>query len=131
MDAVRRDLDRTPFRAPEAGRLAELGLDHRTLAAAVSAGALLRIADGIVLLPGADTEAAAVLRALPQPFTLSEARRALDTTRRVAVPLLEFLDAQGHTERVDDQRRRCRGGPGSGGGRESNPPARDPRAPRF
>ncbi|MCE0447970.1 SelB C-terminal domain-containing protein [Streptomyces tricolor] len=58
------------------------------MAAAAAAGALLRIADGIVLLPGADADAAAVLRALPQPFTLSEARRALDTTRRVAVPLL-------------------------------------------
>lgn len=131
VDAVCDDLARTPFRAPEAGRLAELGLDRKALAAAVTAGALLRIADGIVLLPGADTEAAAVLRALPQPFTLSEARRALDTTRRVAVPLLEFLDARGHTERVDDQRRRCRSDAVNGGGRESNPPARDPRAPRF
>ncbi|MYW19946.1 selenocysteine-specific translation elongation factor, partial [Streptomyces sp. SID2955] len=105
---LRRDLARAPFRAPEAGRLAELGLDRKALAAAASAGALLRIADQIVLLPGADTEATAVLRALPGPFTPSEARRALDTTRRVAVPLLEFLDARGLTERVDDQRRRCR-----------------------
>ncbi|GGW77006.1 selenocysteine-specific translation elongation factor [Streptomyces lucensis JCM 4490] len=131
VDAVRRDLAGTPFRAPEAGRLEELGLNRRALAAAVAAGALLRIADGIVLLPGADADAAAVLRALPQPFTLSEARRALDTTRRVAVPLLELLDAQGRTERVDDQRRCCRAREGNGGGRESNPPARDPRAPRF
>lgn len=131
VDALRKDLGHAPFRAPEAGRLAELGLDRRALAAAVASGALLRIADGIVLLPGADTDAAAVLRTLPQPFTLQEARRALDTTRRVAVPLLEFLDARGHTERVDDQRRRCRGDALHGGGRESNPPARDPRAPRF
>lgn len=131
VDALRRDLARTPFRAPEAGRLTELGLDRKALAAAAAAGALLRIADGIVLLPGADADAAAVLRTLPQPFTLSEARHALDTTRRVAVPLLEFLDARGHTERVDDQRRRCRTAEGNGGGRESNPPARDPRAPRF
>ncbi len=131
LDSLRQDLTRAPFRAPEAGRLAELGLDRRALAAAAAAGDLLRIADGIVLLPGADTEAAAVLRTLPQPFTLSEARRALDTTRRVAVPLLEFLDARGHTERVDDLRRRCRARAGDGGGRESNPPARDPRAPRF
>lgn len=131
VDAVRRDLAHAPFRAPEAGRLTELGLDRRALAAAVTAGALLRIADGIVLLPGADAQAAAVLRTLPQPFTLSEARKALDTTRRVAVPLLEFLDARGHTERVDDQRRRCRAQAVDGGGRESNPPARDPRAPRF
>lgn len=137
VDALRRDLAQAPFRAPEAGRLAELGLDRRALAAAAAGGALLRIADGIVLLPGAAAAAAAVLRALPQPFTLSEARRALDTTRRVAVPLLEFLDARGHTERVDEQRRRCRTDPATGedpvngDGRESNPPARDPRAPRF
>ncbi|GAA1013070.1 translation elongation factor [Streptomyces sp. F-3] len=132
VDAVRRELERAPFRAPEADRLARLGLDRRAVAAAVSAGALLRIGDGIVLLPGADLRAVEVLRRLPQPFTLSEARKALGTTRRVAVPLLEFLDARGHTERVDDQYRRCRTDTaGDGGGRESNPPARDPRAPRF
>lgn len=54
VDALRRDLARAPFRAPEAGRLAELGLDRRASAAAAAAGALLRIADGIVLLPGAE-----------------------------------------------------------------------------
>ncbi len=131
VDAVRRELARAPFRAPEAYRLTEVGLTGKALAAAVSAGALLRVGDGIVLLPEADARAAGVLRGLRQPFTLSEARRALDTTRRVAVPLLEFLDARGYTERVDDQRRRCRAGTESGGGRESNPPARDPRTPRF
>ncbi len=131
VDAVRRDLARAPFRAPEAGRLAELGLTRKAVAAAVAAGALLRVADGIVLLPGADARAAAVLARLPQPFTASEARQALDTTRRVAVPLLEHLDAEGYTERVDDRRRRCREGAVGGGGRESNPPARDSRAPRF
>jgi selenocysteine-specific elongation factor len=132
VDALRAELERSPFRAPEAGRLAELGLGRRELAAAVVAGALLRVADGIVLLPGTDARAVAVLRGLPQPFTPSEARRALDTTRRVAVPLLEFLDARGLTERVDDRRRRCPADEAeSGGGRESNPPARDPRAPRF
>jgi selenocysteine-specific elongation factor len=131
VDAVRGDLAKTPFRAPDADRLAGLRLDRKAVAAAEAAGALLRVADGIVLLPGADAQAAALLARLPQPFTLSEARKALDTTRRVAVPLLEHLDARGYTARVDDQRRRCTPGPGSGGGRESNPPARDPRAPRF
>ncbi|POX51092.1 SelB C-terminal domain-containing protein [Streptomyces sp. Ru72] len=113
VDAVRRELTQAPFRAPEADRLRELGLTRKAVAAAVSAGALLAVGDGIVLLPGADARAADVLRRLPQPFTLSEARRALDTTRRVAVPLLELLDAQGRTERVDDQHRRCRPEPGS------------------
>jgi selenocysteine-specific elongation factor len=121
VDAVRQELQQAPFRAPEAGRLAALGLTRKALAAAVAAGALLRVGDAVVLLPDADVRAAAVLRRLPQPFTLSEARKALDTTRRVAVPLLEFLDARGHTERVDDQRRRCRTAETDGDGRESNP----------
>lgn len=109
VDAVRTDLAAAPYAAPEANRLAELGLGRRELAAAVRAGALLRVADGIYLLPGADAGAAAVLAGLPQPFTLSEARRALGTTRRVAVPLLELLDGRGLTQRLPDDRRRVRG----------------------
>ncbi|WP_433188825.1 selenocysteine-specific translation elongation factor [Actinoallomurus sp. CA-150999] len=107
-DAVRRlraDLEKEPFRAPEAGRLAELGLTERALGAAMRSGALLKIADGIVLLPGADAEAARVLAGLPQPFTVSEARRALGTSRRVAVPLLEYLDRGRVTVRAEDGRR--------------------------
>jgi selenocysteine-specific elongation factor len=87
-----------------------VGLDRRAVGAAIRAGALLKIADGLVLLPGADAEAAAVLAALPQPFTASEARRALDTTRRTLIPLLEHLDRTGYTERIDDVRRRCAAG---------------------
>ncbi|SFO91517.1 selenocysteine-specific translation elongation factor [Actinomadura madurae] len=107
VDAVRRDLDRHPFRAPDAGRLAELGLTPKMIAVAAATGALLKVADGIVLLPGDDARAAALLAKLGGPFTLSEARRALGTTRRVAVPLLEHLDELGYTVRVDDLRRRC------------------------
>jgi selenocysteine-specific elongation factor len=103
--AVRADLAAAPFAAPEAHRLAELGLGRRELAAAVRAGALLRVADGVYLLPGADAAAARVLAGLPSPFTLSEARRALGTSRRVAVPLLELLDARGLTRRHPDDRR--------------------------
>jgi selenocysteine-specific elongation factor len=114
VDAVRADLETAPFVAPEAYRLAELGLGRRELAAAVRAGALLRIAEGIVLLPGADAAAAAVLAGLPQPFTLSEARRALGTTRRVAVPLLELLDARGLTGRRPDDRRTVTAAPPCG-----------------
>ncbi|MEW9532925.1 selenocysteine-specific translation elongation factor [Microbispora sp. NPDC049125] len=103
------ELAERPFAAPEAGRLAALGLGPRELAAAVRAGALLRIADGVVLLPGADSRAAALLSRLPQPFTVSQARTALDTSRRVAVPLLEHLDRKGLTERTGDVHRRTRG----------------------
>ena len=47
-----------------------------------------------------------VLAGLPQPFTAADARQALQTTRRVAIPLLEFLDRAGVTERLPDDRRR-------------------------
>ncbi|NJP34005.1 selenocysteine-specific translation elongation factor [Micromonospora thermarum] len=89
-----------PFRAPEADHLADLGLGPREIGAAVRAGALLRLADNVVLLPGALDDAVRVLAGLPQPFTLSTARQALDTTRRVAVPLLELLDRRGATRRL-------------------------------
>jgi selenocysteine-specific elongation factor len=99
---LERDLAASPYAAPDAHRLAALGLGPRELAAAARAGRLLRLADGIVLLPGADAAAADRLAALPQPFTLSQARQALATTRRVAVPLLEHLARTGLTERLPD-----------------------------
>jgi selenocysteine-specific elongation factor len=101
---IGRDLAGRPFAAPEANRLAELGLGRREVAAAVRAGALERAGD-VVLLPGAVERAVEVLAALPQPFTLSSARQALDTTRRVAVPLLQLLDQRGATRRLPDDRR--------------------------
>ncbi|WP_030900110.1 selenocysteine-specific translation elongation factor [Streptomyces sp. NRRL F-5126] len=109
VDAVHAELAERPYRSPEAKRLAELGLTQKAMAAAAAAGVLLKVADGIVLLPGADARAARLLAGLEQPFTLSQARIALDTTRRVAVPLLEHLDRKGHTVRVDETRRRCAG----------------------
>jgi selenocysteine-specific elongation factor len=91
-----------PFRAPEADELTELKLGPRELAAAARAGRLTRIADGVVLGADALDRAAGVLATLPQPFTVSEARRALGTSRRVAVPLLEQLDARRVTRRDGD-----------------------------
>lgn len=102
IERIRADLTSRPFAAPEAARLAELGLGQREIGAAVRAGALIRVADGVVLLPDAIDNAIGMLTRLPQPFTLSQARQALDTTRRVAVPLLELLDRQGVTQRLPD-----------------------------
>jgi selenocysteine-specific elongation factor len=106
--AVLADLAGAPFMAPEAGRLRELGLDGRAIGAAARAGLLLRVAQQVVLAPGAAAEAARALAGLPQPFTAAEARQALGTTRRVAIPLLEYLDRAGITQRLPDDRRRVR-----------------------
>jgi selenocysteine-specific elongation factor len=91
----------TPFAAPEADDLAALGLGSRELAAAERAGRVLRLRDGVVLLPTAPPLAMCTLAGLEQPFTTSQARQALETTRRVVIPLLEHLDARGWTRRLD------------------------------
>jgi len=90
-----------PFQAPEAYELSALQLGARELAAAERAGRLLRLRDGVVLLPTAPALAMRDLAQLEQPFTTSQARQALGTTRRVAIPLLEHLDARGWTRRLD------------------------------
>jgi selenocysteine-specific elongation factor len=94
-----------PFGAPTADQLVQLGADRPVVAAAVRAGLLLRISEGVVLLPSAIDTARDLLAGLPQPFTVSEAREVLRTTRRVAVPLLEYLDRRGVTRRDSDGRR--------------------------
>jgi selenocysteine-specific elongation factor len=107
---LRADLDQAPFAAPDAERLRKLGLDARAVAAAERAGLLMRVSDHIVLAPSAADAAVRVLAGLPQPFTAAEARLALGTTRRTAIPLLEYLDRGGITERLPDDRRQLRAG---------------------
>jgi selenocysteine-specific elongation factor len=102
LEELRADLQQRPFDAPEAARLATLGLGPRQLASLVRNGELLRVADGVVLLPGADDRAVEVLATLGPEFTLSAARQALGTSRRVAVPLLELLARTGRTQRTAD-----------------------------
>jgi selenocysteine-specific elongation factor len=106
--ALRADLAEDPFAAPGTQRLRELRLDGKAVAAAARAGLLLRVSDQVVLAPGADAEAARRLAELPQPFTTSQARQALGTSRRVAIPLLEYLDRAKITERLPDDTRRVR-----------------------
>lgn len=106
-ELVRR-LAQAPFAAPEAAELAALGLGPRELAAAARAGLLVHLGGMIVLTADAPARAAEVLAGLPSPFTVSDARQALGTTRRVAIPLLEHLDAKGVTGRAADGTRRVR-----------------------
>jgi selenocysteine-specific elongation factor len=108
LETLRTDLRDEPFAAPETGRLTELGLGSKELAALVRGGHLERIGDGVYLLPGAAERATQVLTQLAPEFTLSEARQALGTTRRVAVPLLELLSRTGHTRRTAEGNHRLR-----------------------
>ncbi|MBA0050058.1 selenocysteine-specific translation elongation factor [Streptomyces sp. AJS327] len=92
------DFRAAPFRAPTGERLRELGLTRRELAALVREGRVSRFGD-VHLPPDAADRAADQLRALRGPFTVGDCCRALDTSRRVAIPLLEHLDRTGVTRR--------------------------------
>ncbi|GAA3688331.1 selenocysteine-specific elongation factor [Yimella lutea] len=100
--ALEAHLKGTPFEAPTAQQLSDWGLGVRQLAAAERAGRIIRIAEGVVLLPTAPALAMGTLATLDQPFTASQARQALGSSRRVVIPLLELLDAKGWTCRDAD-----------------------------
>jgi selenocysteine-specific elongation factor len=109
-EAVVAALVASPFAPPDLDELTRAhGLDHRERAALVASGAVVR--SGKVAFPRvALDQAVAVLRRLEAeagPFTASQAREALGTTRRFTIPLLEQLDRMGATS-FDGQLRRVR-----------------------
>ena len=105
LDTVLRRLAANPFDSPGRDELLQLGLGPRDLAAAERTGRLVRLAPDLVVASDALARAAALLNELPQPFTASQARHALGTTRRVALPLLETLDRRRTTVRHDAELR--------------------------
>ena len=102
---VELQLQDKPFGPPDIPELRSMGLLPQHLAAAATAGRVLRLPDDVLLLPDGPARAMAVLARLPQPFTASQARAALGTTRRVVIPLLEHLDERRWTRRVDSHLR--------------------------
>jgi selenocysteine-specific elongation factor len=88
--------------------LAALGADRRLVAACERLGVLTRIGPGAWLGTEALAGAVATLKegfADGTAFTAGEARDALATTRKTAIPLLEHLDRTGVTARDGDVRR--------------------------
>jgi selenocysteine-specific elongation factor len=108
------DLAEEPFSAPDSDRLRQLGLDTRAVAAAERAGLVRRLPGNVVLPADAAARAERILAGLPQPFTTSEARQALRSSRRVVIPLLEWLDRERITRRLPDDRRTIREQSGAG-----------------
>jgi selenocysteine-specific elongation factor len=85
-------------------RLKELDVDPDLLHALLREGRLIRVSDEIAYLPEQLEQLEADLDLLEQPFTVSEFRDRFDISRKYAVPLLEWLDARGVTERDGDVR---------------------------
>ena len=83
------------------------GVDRGELHELVRRGAVVE-RDGCYFAPTAVTEAAGRMAALlaehPEGFTVAQARDALGTSRKHALPLLALLDAGGVTRRRGDVR---------------------------
>jgi len=85
-------------------RASSLEISDEVLHALVRRGDLIRIEDDLVLLPDQLQTITSGLSALPDGFTVAAFRDEFDLARRQAVPLLEWLDAEGWTRRDGDGR---------------------------
>jgi selenocysteine-specific elongation factor len=96
-----------PLQAPSRAQLDAWAFTSHDLASAAERGQVLRLG-GVVVAGDALARAAAAIGQLTQPFTVGDAARAMGTSRRVAVPLLERLDASLLTRRLPDGSRELR-----------------------
>jgi selenocysteine-specific elongation factor len=85
-------------------RLKELSLDEEVVHALLRRGLLVRVSDDFAYLPEQLEGLVARLGALETPFTVARFRDAFGISRKYAIPLLEWLDAQGVTHREGDLR---------------------------
>ncbi len=106
LDEYARRLADDPFDAPTKDELERDRITTKIIAAVGRSGLLLILPGEVLLDLSAPQAAMRVLAVLPQPFTMSEARQAIGISRRIAMPLLEHLDARGLTIRLDDHHRR-------------------------
>ncbi len=85
-------------------RASQLELDDETLHTLLREGRLVRVAPDLVYLPAQLDELRRRLGELDDGFTVAAFRDAMGMTRRHAVPVLEWLDANGWTSRRGDVR---------------------------
>ncbi|CAN5388129.1 selenocysteine-specific translation elongation factor [soil metagenome] len=99
-------LDEAGWEAPPLAELAaDAGADPDLLAALLREGAIVPFDGATRALSRAGIQrATTVLATLDGPFTAAQARDALGTSRRWALPLLEALDQSGVTRRDGDLR---------------------------
>ena len=108
-DDVRRLLDEVSgdreSKPPSVRELIDLGIPRDVIEAASRAGTVIRIAPDLVVAPSLVERAAALVRAhAATGLAISTLREELDTSRKFAVPLAEWLDRQGVTVRRGDLR---------------------------
>jgi selenocysteine-specific elongation factor len=104
---MRLALDEKPFEPPSRNQLAPDLLAQKALRFLLETGEAVEIGDDVVLSSRALRQIIATIQKTLQErgsATISELRKAIGTSRRIAVPLLEFLDNNGITRREGDKR---------------------------
>jgi selenocysteine-specific elongation factor len=91
---------------PSVKELVASGFDLELIRAVCAEGRLVRVSPDIVLTPGFVAQAEAVVRSTARSpgLTVSAFKEALGTSRKYALPILEYFDAKGVTRRQGDFR---------------------------
>jgi selenocysteine-specific elongation factor len=90
---------------PSIDELRERGIERAAIEAAARAGLVVRVPPDLVFAPGFIARAREVIAASSATgITVSAFREQLGTTRKYAVPLLEWFDQRGVTRRSGDRR---------------------------
>ncbi len=102
LDEVGGEREATP---PDVPALIALGIDRDVIEAAIRSGHIVRITPDLVVTPALIERARATVQAAGAAgITVSQVREALGTTRKYAIPLMEWFDKQGFTRRNGDVR---------------------------
>jgi selenocysteine-specific elongation factor len=102
LDAIGGEHEATP---PTIADLMAAGIGRDVIEAAARSGVVVRIAPDLVVVPALAVRAEAVVRdAGASGITVSAFREALGTSRKYAVPFLEWFDQRGVTRREGDLR---------------------------
>jgi selenocysteine-specific elongation factor len=94
-----------PAQPPTVKELVERGIGRDAIDAAIRAGSVIRVAPDLVFSTALVDRARAIVEAAGSSgITVSAFREALGTSRRYAMPILEWFDQRGITRRSGDLR---------------------------
>jgi selenocysteine-specific elongation factor len=106
-EKIHENLSRKPFDPPPRRELERDPEEQRALKFLIESGKVIEISSDVLLLrENFERMKSAIADFISKkgPATVSELRRALESSRRIIVPFLERLDREGFTRRVGDKR---------------------------
>jgi selenocysteine-specific elongation factor len=101
LEAIGGEHEHTP---PSVADLQGAGVSRQVIDAAAAAGLVVRVSSDLVFTRAAIDRATATVRAATDGITVSAFREAMGTSRKYALPILEYLDRTRVTRRDGDLR---------------------------